>query len=268
LTRQTTATPNFTAVTDAGGDAPWIILVHGLSQDQRVFSRQIDAFKADYRLLLIDLPGHGQSAALPGPYGMVEFAAAIEAAMAAAETGPAHFWGTHIGAASGLLLACRGPDLFHSLVLEGPVYPGRTMLPAVTDMIARVAQAAKTDGLDAARAMWWEDGGWFDVMRDRPEECRAAEHLAIINAFEGGPWLDPELVAPIPPVDDRLAQLRAPILIVNGEHDMPDFIDAAEALAAILPQCRRATIKDGGGFPFWEFPARVNAEVRRFLDTI
>jgi len=47
---------------------------------------------------------------------------------------------------------------------------------------------------------------------------------------------------------------------------MPGFIDAAAALAEILPDCQRVAVKDGGGFPFWEFPARVNAQVRRFLD--
>jgi len=144
--------PNFTTVTDAGPDSQWITMVHGISQDMRVFSAQIDAFRADYRLLLIDLPGHGGSAARPGPYGMTEFAAAIDAAMGAAGIEGAHYWGTHLGAASGLLLACRKPDLFHSLVLEGPVYPGRAM-PSVSAMLARIAQAARIEGLDAARAV-------------------------------------------------------------------------------------------------------------------
>ncbi len=259
--------PDFTTVTQAGGAARWIVMVHGISQDRRVFSAQIDAFKADFRLLLIDLPGHGGSAALPGPYGMTEFAAAIEAAMDAAGVGRAHYWGTHLGAASGLLLACRKPDRFHSLVLEGPVYPGRGM-PAVSALLARIAQAARGEGMETARDIWWEEGGWFAVMRAWPKQCRAAEHRAIVDEFEGGPWLDPGLMAPIPPVDAALAGLPLPVLIVNGEHDMPGFLDAAEALAAILPDCRRCSIEDGGGFPFWEFPARVNAEVRHFLDTV
>ena len=95
---------------------------------------------------------------------------------------------------------------------------------------------------------------------------RAAEHRAIIDEFQGGPWLDAGLMALIPPVDEALARLAIPVLIVNGEHDMQGFLDAAGALAAILPNCRRSLIEDGGGFPFWEFPDRVNARVRRFLD--
>ena len=52
---------------------------------------------------------------------------------------------------------------------------------------------------------------------------------------------------------------------MNGEHDLPDFFQAADNLSALLPNCRRTLIADGGGFPFWEFPERVNAEVRSFL---
>ena len=44
-------------------------------------------------------------------------------------------------------------------------------------------------------------------MRQRPIECRAAEHRAIIDEFQGGPWLDAGLMALIPPVDEALARL-------------------------------------------------------------
>ncbi len=46
---------------------------------------------------------------------------------------------------------------------------------------------------------------------------------------------------------------------------MSDFLQVAEELTHLLPHARRAVIPEGGGFPLWEFPGRVNAEVRRFL---
>ncbi len=56
------AAARFEKVTRAAPDAPWITMVHGVSQNRRVFSAQVAAFGEDYRLLLIDLPGHGLSA--------------------------------------------------------------------------------------------------------------------------------------------------------------------------------------------------------------
>ena len=61
--------------------APWMTMVHAASHDQRFFSAQINAFQQDYRLLLVDLPGHGKSAAMPGPYGFEEYATSVLAAM-------------------------------------------------------------------------------------------------------------------------------------------------------------------------------------------
>jgi pimeloyl-ACP methyl ester carboxylesterase len=122
--------PSYELVLDAGPSAPWIVMVHGVSQDRRVFSAQVRDFSKAYRLMLIDLPGHGRSGALTGPYGLVEFASGIRAAVRNAGISRFHFLGTHIGAGAGLLLATRDPDLFASVLLEGPVFPGRRCLPS------------------------------------------------------------------------------------------------------------------------------------------
>ncbi|MBT5809633.1 MAG: hypothetical protein HOI19_04625 [Rhodospirillaceae bacterium] len=67
----------------AGPTAPWLALVHGMAQDSRVFDAQVKAFRDRFRILLIDLPGHGLSADLPGPFGQAEMAGAVVAALTA-----------------------------------------------------------------------------------------------------------------------------------------------------------------------------------------
>ena len=264
MTRHGEVAARYETVTDAASTAPWLTLVHGMAQDRRVFSAQVEAFRGSHRLLLVDLPGHGLSSALPGPYGLEEYAAGVGAALAAAGVEHTSYWGTHTGAGVGLLLACREPERFASLVLEGPVIPGR-LPPAVGEMLAQVGEIARGQGMDAARRYWWDESGWFAVMRDHPEAFRAEEQQAMTAEFQGGPWLDTRAPAPVAPIADRLAQLQLPVLILNGEHDMSDFLQVAEELIHLLPQARRAVIPEGGGFPLWEFPDRVNAEVRRFL---
>ncbi len=111
--------PAYEIIGAADETKPWLTMVHGMSQDRRVFSAQIPVFRQDFRLLLIDLPGHGQSGAVPGPYGLAEFAAGVLAAMDKAGVTSTYYWGTHTGSGIGLLLATRHAERFQSLVLEG-----------------------------------------------------------------------------------------------------------------------------------------------------
>ncbi len=259
-------TPHFETITDAGPAAGWLTLVHGASQHMGLFSAQVDAFRARYRLLRIDLPGHGGSARMAGPYGLGEHAEAVLRAIDRADVAQTHFWGTHTGAAVGLLLAVRTPRRFRSLILDGAVLPGIDV-PSVTAAIDRAKATARVHGLATARDEWFETAAWFDVIRKHPEACRAARHRALIDAFPGGPWLSPIPPAPVAPVVDSLGSLHTPVLLVNGEHDLPDFIAMADVLAQRLPAVRRVVIPGGGGFPLWEFPATVNAIVSDFLAT-
>lgn len=251
-------------IEDADRDAPWLVLVHGFSQDHRAFSAQVPAFRDRYRLLLIDLPGHGLSSELAGPYGHGELAAAVAACLADHDVGACHYWATHTGTAVGLLLACQHGVCFHSLILEGVVLPGRTM-ESVARMFDETRQVAVTQGLEAARQHWFASAAWFAVMRARPDQCRAREQVAMISRFAGRPWLEPGTPAALDIGDDLLSRIDAPILIYNGEHDLVDFHDAAAHLSALLPMAEKRTIADAGGFPGWEFPATVNAEVAAFL---
>ncbi|MEM7743239.1 MAG: alpha/beta hydrolase [Pseudomonadota bacterium] len=253
------------AETRAGDGAPWIVLVHGISQDHTIFEPYVDRLAGRHNVLLLDLPGHGRSAAVPGAFGMSEFADAIAAVLEEVGIDRATMWGTHLGAAAALVLACRTPARAAGLILEGPVYPGRTP-PETAAFVARVAACARTHGIAAARDLWWEEGAWFDLCRENPVACRAAGHRTIIDRFEGAPWLDAGLVSrPMPDIGPALAALDCPVLILNGEHDMAEFKSMAGDLAAILPNATCTSVPGGGGFPLWEVPETVWPMVDGFL---
>lgn len=262
--RMTSGLEDITVVDDVGPDRPWLTFVHGFTQHQGVFSAQVQVFRSRYRLLLVDLPGHGSAAGHPGPYGPAEYAGHVTRALDSAGVAMTHFWGTHTGAGIGLLLARRHPARFRSLVLEGAVVLGRQ--PAsVQDTLARVRALAASQGMDAALRVWLDEAAWFEVMRRSPEVCRWAAHRTIVQTFAGGPWLDVRPGMPVENVADRLADVAAPVLLVNGEHDLPDFLATASTLHAGLPRARRVLIPGGGGFPGWEYPEPVNAAAGNFL---
>ena len=256
--------PHSETIANAGEANPWLTLVHGASQHSGLFSAQVEAFQRDYRLLLVDLPGHGRSSAMPGPYGLAEYARSVRAAIDAAGIEQTHYWGTHTGAGIGLMLAAQHPALISSLVLDGAILPG-VDLPYVAARFARARKTAQERGIEAARAEWFRESRWFDVIRERPGECRAKEHWNLISGFSGQPWLDASPPEPVPSIRAALARIAQPVLLVNGEHDVEDFIRVADELESSLKNVQRVTVPEAGGFPLWEFPAQVNSLVRQFL---
>ncbi len=259
----------YETVSDAPATAPWLVMLHGFSQDRRAFSAQRDAFRERYRLLLIDLPGHGASSAMPGPYGHGELAAAVEHTLdhTIGASRPCVFWGTHTGAAVALLLAVRNVKRVAALVLEGAVLPGRTMA-SVSDAFARMQDIARKQGVAAARHAWFDESEWFRVMRERPVECRAGEQRAMIDAFTGRPWLEPGTPAPVSVSDAALAKIDRPALLYNGAGDLAEFVATAAQLQRLLPRAAHRFVEAAGGFPAWEFPGRVNPMVAAFLDPL
>lgn len=252
-------TPHYEIIGDRG---KWLTLLHGTSQHMGLFNRQVEHFRSAYRLLLIDLPGHGKSSLLPGSMGQREHMQAVVAALDAAGVQRTHLWGTHTGAAVSLLIASKYAKRVSSLILEGAVLPGMPM-PYVTMAAARARATAERFGAAAAVQEWFSKCDWFDVIRKNGLKCRAEEHYELLQEFNGRPWLEPSNDSPS--LVDDVHLIQHPTLLVNGEHDVPEFLRVAETLKARLPRAQRAIVSGAGGFPLWEFPSEVNRLVHRFL---
>lgn len=243
---------------------PWITMVHGFSHNNQYFSTQASRFQQSHRLLLPDLRGHGKSSELGGPFGIEEYTDDLLAAINQAGIEKTILWGTHTGAAVGLVLALRCPEKISALILEGTYLPGFDM-PRVDLLLARAKKIARLEGIQAALDDWFAYADWFDYIRNHPAQTRETEHKNMVMCFQGEPWLSLDQPREITAVSDSLSNIKLPVLIYNGEYDMPDFISAAAKLARDLPNCQRIMIPNAGGFPAWENPQFVNKHVYKFL---
>lgn len=244
---------------------PWLVMVHGMSQDRRIFDRQVEAFAGTHRILALDLPGHGAASDIGGPYGHAEFSAHILREMRSNGVDHARFWGTHTGAAVGLFLVATEPaGLIDALILEAPVMPGRNPKVA-NETIARVRGIAAEAGMAEARQAWWKESCWFEAMRAQPDRRRAETQFRIVEDFGGRPWTDTATPAAMADFAPRLSGITVPTLIYNGDLDHEDFLSMATEIAELLPDAETALIEGAGGFPAWEDPDAVNRRVEKFL---
>jgi len=98
-------------------DAPVVVLAHSLAADGGMWSEQIPALLAGgYRIVRMDMRGHGGSEAVDGPYTLHALADDVAALLAALAIERAHFVGLSIGAMLGQSLALRYAATFASFV--------------------------------------------------------------------------------------------------------------------------------------------------------
>jgi sigma-B regulation protein RsbQ len=100
------------------GSGPAIIFVHGWTCDESSWQGQVPAFSKQYRVITMDLPGHGKSD-LPkdGKFSMELFARAVEAVRAEAKVDRAVFVGHSMGTPVIRTYATMYPQRVAGLVL-------------------------------------------------------------------------------------------------------------------------------------------------------
>lgn len=246
------------------GHGAWLVLAHGLSQNHMVWSEQLPALARDYRILRVDLRGHGFSSAPEGGYGQMEYLSDILAVLDHLGIRRAYWWGTHTGAGLGLLLATLQPDRVAALVLDGAVIPG-ALPPSVERHFAWARATGQREGVDALLNAWFEQGDWFAGMRAKPVERRALAHKDLVMSCSGAPWLSTTPPQPLPDIAALLPSVHQHTLLVNGSEDLPDFLATAAQLEQALPNATRYLIPGAGAFPFWEEPDTVNPVVVQWL---
>ena len=66
-------------------------------------------------------------------------------------------------------------------------------------------------------------------------------------------------------VEDRLGDVRHPVLVIGGRHDRTCSVEAAEAIARGVPDAELVLLERSGHMTFVEEPDAYLDAVRRFL---
>ncbi|MFT4038815.1 MAG: alpha/beta fold hydrolase, partial [Thermomicrobiales bacterium] len=217
---------------ETAGDGPPLVLIHGSPLDARMWDAQVAAFAPQHRVIRYDLRGYGRSdppTALP--YRHEDDLAALLDHLGVAR---AAVLGLSMGGRVAVDFALASPARVSALVLAGSTISGFPWTEDLPALDAELRAAIAAGGLPAAREIV-AARHWFQPSQ-RAHEVRVA-CLRQIADYSGWHWLheDP-VIAPDPPAYARLEALVAPTLIIVGDHDHPDVLAVAAALAARAPR--------------------------------
>lgn len=247
--------------TDAGPDAPWVVLVHGLGYGRWGWEPVIDGLAERFRLLWFDNRGIGDSSVPPGPYTSRALAEDVIALVADAGIARAHVVGTSLGGMVAQELALAAPDRVDRLVLVCTTPGGELAhpLPEVTQRL--IAEMPSMEPLVALeRAVRNALGG------DAPEELvqRILEHRVAAPPDPAG-WQAQAAAGATHDAGERLEGIAQPTLVVHGTADVVVDPRNAAVLAEHLPDARVVEFEGAGHLLFWEQPDRFVRVVTDFL---
>ena len=101
-------------------DGPPLVLLHGLGGSRSNWAFVAPELARTRRVLVVDLPGHGRSTALPAAPGLGPYADRVAKLLEDEGHAPADVVGHSFGGLVGIRLAARRPELVRSLVLAPP----------------------------------------------------------------------------------------------------------------------------------------------------
>lgn len=246
-------------------DAPQaVVMVHGYSADKTVWLRFARHFTGRYRVLIVDLPGHGETAFDPAlRYDTASQGERVLRAMDALGIRRAHVIGNSMGGFITARLALDHPERVQSATL---VNAAGVTAPRPSDMDRMLAsgenpfQIHSRAEFAAFYAMTMAKPPWvprmtLDFMADRYAAHR--EELArIFGDFHQVGMLD-----------DRLAEIHVPVLVVWGGADRLLDVSAAERWASGIPGARKVVYPELGHMPMVEDPARTARDVLAFIES-
>jgi len=244
-------------------DAPAVVLMHGLLFSYRLMER-VAARLPDYRVLLLDLHGHGKSSKPidASRYTWAELAADVDGLLDAERLSSAVVGGLSLGANVALAYAQARPGRCRALILEMPVLlRGHRFGRPAFGALARAYASGRLALGPAARAL-----GRVPTPRRVPELAAlrdmASQDPAVASAVLRG------LLAEEPLAEDAatLARLTMPALVVGHRHDPLHVFDDARDLADALPAGRLVEAPSIAHFRL--HPGELAAQFRAFLDEV
>ena len=237
-----------------------LIFIHGWSCDSRYWYNQVSTFSKRYKVITIDLAGHGNSSSNRLDYTMLSFAHDVKAVIEKDSISQAiligHSMGGGVIAEAARLMpkkvaAIIGIDTIHNVAEE---LPQNTL-----DEYAKPFEADFQSAMQAFVLPMFPEGSDAELVRWIIEDMSSAPKEIALSAFRNylGQYINGE-------AGEVFKDVTVPVLSINAELWPTD----PDANRRYIQTYDLFYIEDTGHFPMLEKPKKFNSILTKVLDYI
>lgn len=266
------ATGEFSLKTvDAGGvrtryleagrpDAPAVVFIHGTGGHLETFNRNVFAHAKHFRVLALDMVGHGFSSKPDHPYEIRHYVKHLDDFLTAVGVERAHLHGESLGGWIVAQYAIDHPERVDRLVLNtaGGLNTDEQVMKRVYSVTMNAVREASLDAV-RKRLEWL-----VHDPRDIPDDLVELRHSIYVQpGFERAmenilclQFMDVRMRNVL--TDDTLKSIQAKTLVIWTEHDPTAPVSTGERFAKSIPDAQLVVLEHCAHWPQWEASERFN----------
>lgn len=238
------------------GEGPPLVLIHANPFDRRLWMYQISSFSQRFRVVAVDIRGYGRSDKPETPFTLRDMADDVLEVCRQEEISRAIFAGASVGSGMAMLIGLDQPEMVDALILVGgSSRPG-------ADVLGRVAGYTSTDmpayhmahmrELFAPGFFDTTAGAWVQSLFGATSKDLSGRCIAEIFRARGSCDMS-----------GRLADMKPPTLVINGEHD--GSMKGGLTTASLIPGAEHFIVRGTGHACCIEDPKTFDARMMQFI---
>ncbi|MBB2972768.1 alpha/beta hydrolase [Mesorhizobium sp. RMAD-H1] len=257
-TLQRSKTPSGTAFIDSGQGRETIVLIHGVGMRLEAWGPQLDRLARQWRVIALDLPGHGSSALLGKPPRLSSFVEWLDRTLDELGIGPANIAGHSMGALIATGIVATAPEKVRRIALLNGVHR-RT--PAARQAVEARADEIFSGSFDreAPLKRWFSaeesESKAYDLVHSFLRTVDPHGYAAAYKAFATGDSV----------YSDCWPHVKCPALFLTGDGDMNSTAAMAQEMAAAAPRGRAVVIEGHRHMVNLTAPEKVNEALLEWL---
>ena len=242
------------------GEGPWITLAHSLASDMRLLEAQAKLLAKRFRVLRLDIRGHGGSPVAAPPYSMPGLAADVQALFDKLGIQQTAWLGVSLGGMIGLTHAIAHPGVITRMVVADTTsgYP-EAAHAGWRDRIAAVRERGTQAVVDGTLSRWFTPGF------AQREPALLQHFAAMIAATPADGFIGCCEAILGYNIDAELSRIRVPVLVMVGDQDQATPPAMAQKLAEGIPGAQHHVIASAAHQASVEQPDAFNARLEQFL---